>query len=366
MTSGFERFQTSGGSPNIRPLANSIVPIAPSAMTVRFAAISSRHRSLAAPPSARRRSSSPGKAAGSNGSGSAVGLWRTRRGLMQAYLSLVGDPTSVPPGPYNPLPTSQEPRLIDPLGALLIIAVGVVAGTVNTIVGAGSLLTFPTLLFLGYPPLVANVSNTVGLGVGQHQRGGRLPERARRPADQGATAGGGRGARWTDRGVPPARAAGQRIRPDRAGPHPDRLRARRDPAEAIGLGPRTPDASRRGPRRWWLAPGPRGLPDRHLRRLFRGRPGRHPHRAARDPRRRRSATPQRAQEPHRGRHQWRGRDPVHLRRARSRGCRRSSSRSDRRSAASSAPWSDGRLSPFALRAAIITVGTLVAARLLLG
>jgi len=53
--------------------------------------------------------------------------------------------------------------LIDPLHALLIIAVGVVAGTVNTIVGAGSLLTFPTLLFLGYPPLVANVSNTVGL-----------------------------------------------------------------------------------------------------------------------------------------------------------------------------------------------------------
>ena len=53
--------------------------------------------------------------------------------------------------------------MIDPLGAVLIIAVGVVAGTVNTIVGAGSLLTFPTLLFLGYPPLVANVSNTVGL-----------------------------------------------------------------------------------------------------------------------------------------------------------------------------------------------------------
>jgi uncharacterized membrane protein YfcA len=53
--------------------------------------------------------------------------------------------------------------LIDPLGAVLIIAVGVIAGTVNTIVGAGSLLTFPTLLFLGYPPLVANVSNTIGL-----------------------------------------------------------------------------------------------------------------------------------------------------------------------------------------------------------
>jgi len=53
--------------------------------------------------------------------------------------------------------------LLDPLGAILIVAVGVFAGTVNAIVGAGSLVTFPTLLFLGFPPLVANVSNTVGL-----------------------------------------------------------------------------------------------------------------------------------------------------------------------------------------------------------
>jgi len=47
--------------------------------------------------------------------------------------------------------------------ALVIIAVGLVAGTVNTIVGAGSLLTFPTLLALGYAPVLANVSNTVGV-----------------------------------------------------------------------------------------------------------------------------------------------------------------------------------------------------------
>lgn len=53
--------------------------------------------------------------------------------------------------------------MIDPLGALVIIAAGIVAGTVNTIVGAGSLVTFPTLLLLGYPPLVANVSNTIGI-----------------------------------------------------------------------------------------------------------------------------------------------------------------------------------------------------------
>jgi uncharacterized membrane protein YfcA len=47
--------------------------------------------------------------------------------------------------------------------ALAILGVGLVAGTVNTIVGSGSLITFPTLLALGYAPVLANVSNTVGL-----------------------------------------------------------------------------------------------------------------------------------------------------------------------------------------------------------
>jgi uncharacterized membrane protein YfcA len=37
------------------------------------------------------------------------------------------------------------------------------AGAVNTIVGSGSLITFPTLLAVGYSPVVANVTNTVGL-----------------------------------------------------------------------------------------------------------------------------------------------------------------------------------------------------------
>jgi hypothetical protein len=49
------------------------------------------------------------------------------------------------------------------LHAVIIVAVGLVAGMVNTIVGSGSLLTFPTLLALGYPAVLANVSNTVGL-----------------------------------------------------------------------------------------------------------------------------------------------------------------------------------------------------------
>ncbi len=50
-----------------------------------------------------------------------------------------------------------------PLEAAAILAAGLAAGTINTIVGSGSLITFPTLVFFGYAPLVANVSNTVGL-----------------------------------------------------------------------------------------------------------------------------------------------------------------------------------------------------------
>ena len=44
-----------------------------------------------------------------------------------------------------------------------ILAAGLAAGTINTIVGSGSLITFPLLLAFGYAPLDANVSNTVGL-----------------------------------------------------------------------------------------------------------------------------------------------------------------------------------------------------------
>ena len=45
----------------------------------------------------------------------------------------------------------------------VVAAAGFLAGVINTVVGSGSLLTFPALLAAGYPPLVANVSNTVGV-----------------------------------------------------------------------------------------------------------------------------------------------------------------------------------------------------------
>jgi hypothetical protein len=52
---------------------------------------------------------------------------------------------------------------LSPLQALGIFAAGIVAGTINTVVGSGTLFTFPVLLQFGYSPVVANVSNTVGL-----------------------------------------------------------------------------------------------------------------------------------------------------------------------------------------------------------
>jgi uncharacterized membrane protein YfcA len=47
--------------------------------------------------------------------------------------------------------------------AIAITAAGFGAGTVNTVVGSGTLITFPVLLAFGYAPVQANVSNTIGL-----------------------------------------------------------------------------------------------------------------------------------------------------------------------------------------------------------
>jgi hypothetical protein len=50
-----------------------------------------------------------------------------------------------------------------PLHALAIFAAGMAAGAINTLVGSGTLITFPILLAFGYAPVTANVSNTIGL-----------------------------------------------------------------------------------------------------------------------------------------------------------------------------------------------------------
>ena len=52
------------------------------------------------------------------------------------------------------------------LDLVALLGAGAAAGLINTVVGSGTLITFPTLLALGVPPVIANVSNTVGLAPG--------------------------------------------------------------------------------------------------------------------------------------------------------------------------------------------------------
>ncbi|MET8872536.1 sulfite exporter TauE/SafE family protein [Nocardia sp. NPDC004604] len=49
------------------------------------------------------------------------------------------------------------------LEQLAVFGAGIAAGGINTIVGSGTLITFPVLLAFGIAPVTANVSNTIGL-----------------------------------------------------------------------------------------------------------------------------------------------------------------------------------------------------------
>jgi uncharacterized protein len=60
---------------------------------------------------------------------------------------------------------------LGPGEALAILGAGIAAGSINAVVGSGSLITFPTLLAFGFPPVVANVSNNVGLVPGNVSSG---------------------------------------------------------------------------------------------------------------------------------------------------------------------------------------------------
>jgi uncharacterized membrane protein YfcA len=50
--------------------------------------------------------------------------------------------------------------------AIVIMVAGIWAGTINAVVGSGTLVTFPVLVALGYPPLTATTSNAIGLVAG--------------------------------------------------------------------------------------------------------------------------------------------------------------------------------------------------------
>jgi uncharacterized membrane protein YfcA len=68
------------------------------------------------------------------------------------------------------VPSTLHNRWVDPtlslVEAVALLLAGAAAGTINAVVGSGTLVTFPLLLAFGYPPVVANVTNTVGLFAG--------------------------------------------------------------------------------------------------------------------------------------------------------------------------------------------------------
>ena len=50
------------------------------------------------------------------------------------------------------------------IGGLAAVAVaGLGAGTIDAVVGSGTLITFPVLVSLGIPPVTADVTNAIGL-----------------------------------------------------------------------------------------------------------------------------------------------------------------------------------------------------------
>lgn len=51
--------------------------------------------------------------------------------------------------------------LASPVGPAFLLVAGLLAGAVNAVAGGGSLLVFPALLAVGFPPLAANVTNSV-------------------------------------------------------------------------------------------------------------------------------------------------------------------------------------------------------------
>ena len=247
-----------------------------------------------------------------------------------------------------------------PLEAAAIFGAGLAAGTINTIVGSGSLITFPTLLAFGYRAARRQRLQHRRPGAGLAQRRVRIPARAGRPATAGDPTGHRLGRRRADRRPAPARLP-RRVRGDRAGPD------RRRPGPGGGRAPPLEGPGGAPPRRVApvLAAGRALLRHGHLRRLLRGRHGHHHDRPADDLRARRHPAPQRPQERAGGRHQRRRRDPVHRRRPGPLGPGAAHRRRlDRRRPGGARVGR--RLPAPALRLAIICVGLVAEARLLLG
>ncbi|HHW82591.1 MAG TPA: sulfite exporter TauE/SafE family protein, partial [Actinomycetales bacterium] len=52
---------------------------------------------------------------------------------------------------------------MSPLEIVVVLAAGFAAGAINVVVGAGTLVSFPAMVALGFPPLTATMSNSLGI-----------------------------------------------------------------------------------------------------------------------------------------------------------------------------------------------------------
>ena len=119
------------------------------------------------------------------------------------------------------------------LEAVVVLAAGVAAGTINTVVGSGTLITFPVLLAVGYPPVTANVSNTIGLVPGSVAGAIGYREELRGQRARALRLGACSRARRRHRRGRAARPARRPVQGDRARLHRGRAGADR-PAAAAG------------------------------------------------------------------------------------------------------------------------------------
>jgi uncharacterized membrane protein YfcA len=69
--------------------------------------------------------------------------------------------------------TSEALRVLAAFGAALV------AGALNSVAGGGSFVSFPTLLFLGLPPIVANATNNTAMWLGTLSSAGGYREELR-------------------------------------------------------------------------------------------------------------------------------------------------------------------------------------------
>ncbi len=84
--------------------------------------------------------------------------------------------------------------------AIFLFLAGIVGGTLNAVAGGGSFIAFPTLLFVGVPPIPANATNSLALWTGATASGGAyrnrltVPKRVLLPLLAGGLLGGAAGA----------------------------------------------------------------------------------------------------------------------------------------------------------------------------